>query len=127
MPAKPALESRATAVLGTPRSRDYITAKGIVASATSLTDAVTRDDFFLGPVEDRYKTEIVNMLDQLAQLAPKVARGVLDALEDALQRNARVVFVWNELPEGDFDYSYSRGVDHVAHLELRTPRGNAAD
>jgi hypothetical protein len=122
MPAKPAIESRATAVLGTPGSPDYVTAKGIVHGAATLTDAVATNPFFLGPLSQHDRDEIVAML---ALLPANVAQEVLGALDDALQHDARTVFSWNQHPEGHFDCSHCRGEDNVAHLELRTPRGQA--
>jgi hypothetical protein len=120
MPAAAAVEARATSVLGTPGSPDYNTAKDIVHGATSLTDAVVTNAFFLSPLSQADQDEVAGML---ALLPGNVAQGVLGALDDDLQRDARIVFTWNEHPDGEFDYSHVRGDDNVGHLELRTPPG----
>jgi hypothetical protein len=120
IPAKPAIESRTTDVLGTPGSTDYETARDIVNQATSLAAAVQDQDFFLGPMSQEDRDEIVDML---ARIPAGVAQGVLGELRNAFGGNARIVFVWNPHPEGGFDYSSWRGDDGVAHLELRTPPG----
>jgi hypothetical protein len=106
MPAQPALQSRATAVLGTPGSPDYETAKGIVNQAGSLAAAV--------------QTEIVDML---ARIPAGVAQGLLGELRNAFGANAPIALVWNPHPSNGFDYSSRRDNDGVARLELRTPPG----
>jgi hypothetical protein len=120
MPAQPALESRAGTVLGAPGSPDYETAKDIVNHAGSLADAVQSQDFFLGPMSQADKDEVVGML---ARIPPGVAHGLLGELRNAFGRNARINFRWDEHPTGGFDHSSHTGDDGVAHLKLRTPRG----
>jgi hypothetical protein len=120
MPKKAALEARATAVLGTPGSPEYVKAQGIVSGAATLTDAVVTDPFFLGPLSAAAKTEIQGML---ALLPPGDAAAILGHLQNALAANARVVFVWNQHPTGGFDHS-SVINGGVAFVEIRTPPGD---
>jgi hypothetical protein len=120
MPAKPAIESRTTAVLGTPGSADYETAKGIVNQAGSLAAAVQSQNFLLGPMSQQDRDEIAGML---ARIPPDVAQGLLDDLRNALSANRKIAFVWHPHPTGGFDHSSSTGEDGAAHIELRTPPG----
>jgi hypothetical protein len=120
MPAKPAVEARAAAVLGTPGSPDYESAKHIVNQASSLADAVQSQEFFLGPMSQEDRNEIVDML---ARIPPGVAHGLLGELQHAFGSNARISFQWNPHPTGGFDHRSRRGDDGTAHLELRTPPG----
>ena len=121
MPASPPLQNRAAAVLGTPGSPDYETAKNIVNQAGSLSEAVQHQDFFLGGIPDQAdRDEIVGML---GRIPPGVANGLLGELRNAFGRNARINFRWDEHPTGGFDHSSHTGDDGVAHLKLRTPRG----
>jgi hypothetical protein len=91
-----------------------------VNQAGSLADAVQTQDFFLGPMSQEDKDEIVNML---ARVPPGVAHGLLGELRNAFGRNARIAFEWNEHPTGGFDHSGHTDEHGVAHVKLRTPPG----
>jgi hypothetical protein len=121
MPAKPFVEARAMAVLGNPGSHDYEMAKNIVNQEGSLTAAVLSQDFFLGPMNQGAKSEI---MDMLARIPADVAQGFLGELRNAFGRNAPIAFQWNPHPTGGFDYSSITGDDGVAHLGLQTPPGS---
>jgi hypothetical protein len=120
MPAKAAVEARANAVLGTPGSATYRKAKGIVSRAADLTDAVVTDPFFLSPLSQAAKDEVVNMV---GLIPGPVSTGVVADLQTAFAANARIVFVWNQHPTGGFDHSTATQ-GKVAFVELRTPPGD---
>ena len=133
MPAKPALESRATDVLTDPESANYGKAKQIVAAATSLKQAVLSPDpqtgaggssFFLGNMSAADQDEIKVMLDRLPR---NVDGGVLGELKTALQNDAKIVFQWQPHPNGDvFDHNaWTDPNDGTVQIVLRTPPGPA--
>jgi hypothetical protein len=132
MPAKPALEARATAVLGTPGAAVYGTAQTIVAAATTLKDAVLSPDpatpgsgtsFFLDGMSAAEQNEIKRMLDRLPR---HVDGGVLGELKTAFQGNKKIVFQWQPHPNGQM-FDHNAWTDHnnpdTVHIVLRTPPG----
>jgi hypothetical protein len=132
MPAKPALEARATAVLGNPGTADYGKAQTIVGAATTLKDAVLSEDpdtpgsgtsFFLGVLTAAEQTEIKGMLGRLPR---HVDGGVLGELKTALQGNKKIVFQWQPHPNGQM-FDHNAWTDHnnpdTVHIVLRTPPG----
>ena len=133
MPAKPALEARATAVLGDPTTQVYATAQAIVGSASTLKQAVTDPDpagpaggtsFFLDGMPTAAQAEITGMLDRLPR---HVDGGVLGELKTALQSGQRIVFQWQPHPNGDvFDHNaWTDPNDGTVQIVLRTPPGPA--
>ena len=132
MPAKPALEARATVVLGNPAAREYATATAIVTAATTLKQAVTDPDpagpaggtsFFLDGLPTAAQTEITGMLNRLPR---HVDGGVLGELKTALQSGKRIAFQWQPHPNGPM-FDHNAWTDHndrnLVHIVLRTPPG----
>jgi hypothetical protein len=132
MPAKPALEARATAVLGNPGSAEYGKATQIVAAAATLEEAVMGTDpadpasgtsFFLQGMSPDQQSEIRGMLGRLPR---HVAGGVLGELKTALQGGSKIVFQWQPHPNGPL-FDHNAWTDHndpkTVHIVLRTPPG----
>jgi hypothetical protein len=132
MPASPALEARATAVLGDPTTRVYATATTIVGSATTLKDAVlspvpggpaSGPSFFLNGMSPADEAEIRGMLNRLPR---HVDGGVLGELKTALQGGKKIVFQWQPHPNGPM-FDHNAWTDfhnpNIVHIVLRTPPG----
>jgi hypothetical protein len=115
MPAARRVTATTELAVGTPNSDNYREAQSHVTAEMSIKDTVEHPRF-LGTMTDKEKREIRAVL---RAVPPDVDRAYMASLRDALDRNAKIEFEWQN---GDFAHQ-ARTVGDTVHLVLVTPDG----
>jgi hypothetical protein len=115
MPAARRVTATTELAVGTPNSDNYQQAQSHVTAQMSIKDTVEHPRF-LGTMTNKEKREIRAVL---RAVPPDVDRAYMASLRDALDRDAKIEFEWQQ---GDFAHQ-ARTVGGTVHLVLVTPDG----
>jgi hypothetical protein len=109
------VEATTEAAVGTPGSANYATAKSHVTAEMSIRDTIEHPEF-LGTMTKKEQREVRAVL---RAIPPEVDRAFMASLRAALDRNAKIQFVWRN---GEFAHE-TRTEGDTVQLVLATPDG----